>query len=140
MKFLLYFILIPIVLFANNFEKSENIVVDKINNMMWQDNLESTQYIENFTMAKTYCEDLILNGYINWELATIKQLQTIIDVTKKDVAIKKEFQYTTATPYWSKTPYAKDKNKFWFVDFKTGSVNFESKNKKFTLRCVRDIQ
>lgn len=139
MKFLLY-IIIPILLFANNFEKSENIVIDKTNHIMWQDNLESTQYIDNITMAKTYCEDLILNGYTNWELATIKQLESIIDVTKKNVAIKKEFQYTTATVYWSKTPYVKDKNKFWFVDFRIGSVNFGSKNQKFTLRCVRDIK
>lgn len=139
MKFLLY-IIIPILLFANNFEKSENIVIDKTNHIMWQDNLESTQYIDNITMAKTYCEDLILNGYTNWELATIKQLESIIDVTKKNVAIKKEFQYTTATAYWSKTPYVKDKNKFWFVDFRIGSVNFGSKNQKFTLRCVRDIK
>jgi len=140
MKSVLCLVMIAIVVFANNFEKSENIVIDHTNNTMWQDNLESTQYIEDITMGKTYCDELILNGYIDWKMATIKQLETIIDITNKKIAIKKEFQYTTATPYWSKTPYIIDKNKFWFVDFKTGIVNFDNTNKKFTIRCIREIK
>jgi len=140
MKSFIYFLIVPLFLFANNFEKSENIIIDHTNNIMWQDNLESTQYIEDITMGKTYCDDLILNGYIDWKMATIKQLESIVNVTNKNIAINKKFEYTTSSPYWSQTSYLKSKNKFWFIDFKTGIVNFDSRNKEFTIRCVRDMK
>lgn len=140
MKFFIIFILMIVSLFANNFEKSINIVIDKKQKIMWQDNLESTQYLEDITMAKTYCENLILNGYIDWEMATIEQLQTLIDISNKDLAIQKEFQYTTATNYWSKNKFIVDKNQYWYVDFKTGLVNYDNQNKRYTVRCVRNLQ
>ena len=140
MKSFFLFFLISISIFANNFEKSINIVTDTTEKRMWQDNLESTQYLEDITMAKTYCENLILNGYIDWKMATIEQLETLIDVTKKDITIQKEFQYTTPTKYWTKSKYVADSNQFWYVDFQTGSVNFDTRNHKYTVRCVRDMK
>jgi len=140
MKIFIVFCVMSISIFANDFEKSLNIVIDKTANIMWQDNLESTQYLEDITMAKTYCENLILNGYIDWKMATIKQLQTIMDITNKDVTIKKEFQYTSASKYWSKSPYHLNTNQFWYVDFKTGIVNFSTRDNKYTVRCVRDLK
>ena len=140
MKSFLFFFIISVWIFANDFEKSINIVTDKTANIMWQDNLESTQYLEDITMAKTYCENLILNGYIDWKMATIEQLETIIDVTNKDVAIKKEFKYTTPTKYWTKSKFIENLNQFWYVDFKTGMVSFDNRNNKYTIRCVRDVK
>ncbi len=140
MRFFIIFIFITFSLFASDFEKSINIVTNQKHNIMWQDNLESTQYIEDITMAKTYCENLILNGYIDWEMATIKQLLSIIDISSQKIAIKKEFQYSTATKYWSSTPYVANKNQYWYVDFKTGLVNHENQNKKYTVRCIRNLK
>jgi len=140
MKVFIFFCMMALTLVANNFEKSLNIVTDTTTNTMWQDNLESTQYLENVTMAKIYCESLILNGYTDWEMATIKKLQTIIDISNKDFTIPKEFQYTTATKYWSKSEYSLNKDSFWYVDFKTGIVNFDRSNKRHTVRCIREIK
>lgn len=140
MKILFLFFIITISLFANNFEKSINIVTDTTAKIMWQDNLESTQYLEDITMAQTYCENLILNGYIDWKMASIEQLETIIDIANKDVTIRKEFQYTTPTKYWSKSRFIKNKNQFWYVDFKTGIVKFDKKESKYTVRCIRDLK
>jgi predicted ATPase len=138
-KSFLFFIIV-VSIFANDFEKSLNIVTDKTTNIMWQDNLESTQYLENITMAKTYCENLILNGYIDWKMATIKQLQTILDITNKNTTIKKEFQYTTQSKYWSKSNYIVNKNQFWYIDFKTGIVNFSTRDNQYTVRCIREFK
>jgi len=140
MKSFIIFILMILSLFANNFEKSTNIVTNQTQNIMWQDNLESTQYLEDITMAKTYCENLILNGYIDWKMATIEQLQTLIDISNKKTAIKKEFQYTTSTKYWSKSKFIVDENQYWYVDFKTGLVNYDNQNKKNTVRCIRNLK
>lgn len=140
MRVFIFFSMMTLTLVANNFEKSLNIVTDTTTNTMWQDNLESTQYLENVTMAKIYCESLILNGYTDWEMATIKELQTIINISNKDFTIQKEFQYTTATKYWSKSDYDLNNNYFWYVDFKTGIVNFDRSNKRYTVRCKRKIK
>jgi len=140
MRFFIIFIFITLSLFSSDFEKSINIVTIQKQNIMWQDNLESTQYLEDITMAKTYCENLILNGYIDWEMATIEQLQTLIDISNKKTAIKKEFQYTTPTKYWSKSKFIVDENQYWYVDFKTGLVNYDNQNKRYTVRCVRNLK
>jgi hypothetical protein len=140
MKNFIFIFIICTSIFANDFEKSTNIVIDKTSNIMWQDNQESTQHLEDITMAKTYCENLILNGYIDWKMATIEQLQSIIDITNKEIAVKKEFQYTSASKYWSMSNNIINTNQFWYVDFKTGIVNFSTKNDKYTVRCIRDIK
>ena len=140
MKIYILLFIISLSSFANSFEKSINIVTDTTTNLMWQDNLESTQYLEDITMAKTYCDNLILNGYIDWRMATIEELETIIDVSNKDMAIKKEFKYTTATQYWTQSQNITEQNMFWYIDFKTGAVNFDARDNKYTVRCVRDIK
>lgn len=138
-NFLLYF-LVTSTLFASDFEKSTNIVIDKKQNLMWQDNLESTQYKEDITMGKTYCENLILNGYIDWRMATIKELQSILDITNKNTTIKKEFLHTNPTKYWSSSYNIAQQNSFWYIDFKSGRVEFENQNQQNSIRCVRNLK
>jgi len=124
----------------DDFEKKINIVIDKKQNIMWQDNPESQEYFETITMAKVYCETLILNGYIDWKMANVKQLQSIINIKNKQVAIKKQFKYIKADKYWSNTQNISQKERYWFVDFKDGQVDSNSKNEEYTVRCLRDIK
>ncbi len=125
---------------TSDFEKKINIVIDTKQNIMWQDNSESKEYFETITMAKVYCETLILNGYIDWKMANIKQLQSIIDVTSEKLSIKKPFKYIKADKYWSSTQNISQKDNYWFVDFKNGKVNSDSKNIEHMVRCLRDIK
>jgi hypothetical protein len=120
------------------FENSEKAVFDLKNGTMWQDD-EEVVYKEDITMAKVYCDTLILNGYTDWYLPSIKQLQSIIDITNTNGYIKKEFRYNKAQKYWSGTPYVGDQDLYWFVDFENGKSNFIDKNTLNTVRCVRDI-
>jgi hypothetical protein len=120
------------------FEKSEKAVFDMTKNLMWQDD-EEVVYQEDITMAKVYCETLILNGYTDWYLPSIKQLQSIIDISNTQGYIKKEFRYYKAEKYWSNTPYIEDKTLYWYVDFENGRSNFMDKGTLNTVRCVRDI-
>lgn len=140
MRYLFLFFISFHFLFSNQFKKIQNVVIDKKQNIMWQDNLESTEYLEDITLAKTYCDNLILNGYIDWKMASVKQLQNIVDITKKDIAIKSEFKFTTPTKYWTKTPFVEDKNKYWYIDFKTGEISYSDIKNRYTIRCIRDIK
>jgi len=140
MRYLFLFFISFHFLFSSEFKKIQNVVIDKKQNIMWQDNLESTEYLEDITLAKTYCDNLILNGYIDWKMASVKQLQNIVDITKKDIAIKNEFKFTTPTKYWTKTPFVDDKNKYWYIDFKTAEIAYSDMENRYTIRCIRDIK
>lgn len=67
-------------------------------------------------------------------MPTIKQLQSISDMTKNKPAIKKEFEYTKQNIYWSMTPTSWDKNRYWYVDFNTGEISHNTRDNKYTIR------
>jgi len=123
----------------SSFIKSENIVIDKKQNLMWQDNIEVT-HEENIILGNIYCEELILNGYIDWKLPTIKQLQSLLDQEGKENLLNKTFKFFTIKEYWSNTPNAMDTTKYWYLDFKTGKVANKDKESLGYIRCVRQIQ
>lgn len=105
---------------------------------MWQDD-DDALYQENIALAKVYCDSMILNGYDDWYLPTMKQYHTIIDISNQKGYIKKEFVFFKSEKYWSDTPYVNNKQLYWFVDFKNAKHNFMSKDIKNFVRCVRDI-
>lgn len=133
-------ILLSLCLYGENFTKQINAVIDVDKNIMWQDNSESMSHKENYTMAKVYCETLILNGYIDWRVPTIKELISLIDVKNKKAAILKEFQYTKNDIYYSSTQFVENSKIYWYIDFATGVVNHTHMKNEHYIRCVRDIK
>jgi len=125
---------------ANDFEKRVKSVIDKSTNIMWQDDKEVTQYLENITFAKLYCEELVLNGYIDWKLPSIKQLQSILDVTQKAPTINQEFKYSSKNNYWSNTSFVTDEQNYWSVDFKTGITSNAEETNTYNVRCIREMR
>jgi hypothetical protein len=126
-------------IFANNFEKYDNIVIDIKSNIMWQDNVEVTQYKENLTMSKLYCNELILNSYTNWRLPTIKELINIIDIKSKRY-INNKFKFTSQSKYSTTTTFVLDNKKIWYVDFANGKLDYQNSINKFNIRCIRTIK
>ncbi len=137
MRYLFYSLILSSTLFSNNFIKSENIVIDIKKNLMWQDNSDSAEYTANWTLSKEYCTSLTLNGYTDWRLPTIKELQTIVDISKKKLAINTEFKFTEPSSYWSNSQDMVNKNNAWYVGFKTGATFRDSKDYDCYIRCIR---
>jgi len=135
----LFIVLIFFTLSFGEFIKSENIVIDKKNNLMWQDNIEAT-YEEDITMGNVYCEELVLNGYIDWRLPTIKELQSLLDQEGKEHHLDKTFEFFKKGHYLSNTSNISDTHKYWYIDFKSGRISFKDKKEYGFIRCVRDIQ
>lgn len=138
MKYLLLIICIFSSMQALEYEKSNNIVIDKQNNLMWQDNNEVTEYLETAITAKVYCENIVLNGYIDWRVPSINEIINVIDVNEKN-AINKNFKFVKPNVYSTNSSFKEDKELLWVVDFKTGKIATDEKRNENYIRCVRDM-
>jgi len=138
MKYLLCLLFISYTLNASEYIKYDNIVIDETNKLMWQDNIEVIEYLENFTTAPVYCENIVLNGYIDWRVPSINEMIKIIDVNETK-AINKKFHYVKPALYGTVSTFTANETRMWKVDFSTGQVKIDEKNKESYVRCVRDV-
>jgi len=136
-KYIFYILLYFNIVLCDNFVKGENIVLDITNNMVWQDNIEVVQNASTFSEAKEYCRSLFLNGFSDWKLPTIKELQTIVDITRVKPAINDQFKFIEPTSYWSSSEDIIDDGYGWYIGFKTGATYKDNKDYACFVRCVR---
>lgn len=105
--------------------------------LQWQDNRDAKTVQRDWEGAKSYCANLTLDGYSDWRLPTIKELQSIVDITKHDPAIKGGFSNTASSWYWSASPGVGSDSGAWIVSFSYGSTSYYSKASTGYVRCVR---
>ncbi len=121
-----------------DFVKVDAGVSDSVKKLVWQDN-ESVEVKElRYTEAKAYCEGLTLAKQDNWRLPTVYELQSTVDLNRYDPALQRGFHFGLSENYWSSTPYADEKDRAWFINFKSGSIEHSRHSYAFYVRCVRD--
>jgi len=86
--------------------------------------------------AKAYCEDLNLLEERDWRLPEMKELQTLVDITKYKPAVKYGFD-VTPTRYWSSSPDVSSSDNAWYVFFESGGTFSVDKEDEYNVRCVR---
>lgn len=88
-------------------------------------------------------------GHSDWRVPNIKELQSIVDYRRVNLAIDPSFPGLTASPgsgtsscYWSSTPTVPDNPVGgWFVDFRSGIVTRNLSGYEFySVRAVRGGQ
>ncbi len=92
--------------------------------------------------ALSYCQNLTLGGYSDWRMPKIKELQSIVDMTKSSGATINTtyFPNTQSSDYWSSTTYAPNTSGAWIVNFSQGYTNGDYKTNASYVRCVRGGQ
>ncbi|MCR9143417.1 MAG: DUF1566 domain-containing protein [bacterium] len=94
-----------------------------------------------WSAAEQYCLDLRLDGRA-WRLPSREELRRIVDARVPEGRARidaREFPNTRRHVYWTSTPYARDPNVYWVVDFDTGAdYGYAHENPGF-VRCVADI-
>jgi len=85
--------------------------------------------------ANAYCATL----GAGWRLPKLKELLTIVDVTKTHGPTIDEaaFPGAPAESFWSSTSYAGTSNMAWFVTFGYGGTGIDTLMQKYRVRCVR---
>ena len=112
-----------------------------IGSLEWQDNAEAKRTKLNWQDAKAYCQDLDLAGHSDWRLPNIKELQSIVDISRYNPAIKKGFSNVSTSDYYlSSSSYVSDDRYAWIVSFKFGYTHVYHKGDVYYVRCVRGRQ
>lgn len=124
---------------TTTFTQAIDIVVDEKKRLMWQDNDEVMEYFETHVSAEVYCDVLVLSGYTNWRIPTIGELQTIIDLERKN-SLQKQFRFVKPVTYRTKSLFVEDDDLVWMVDFQSGKTDTVKKEEKHLIRCVRDMR
>ena len=128
----------------------DNVVIDYIKNLMWEDekSVETQKY--TWAEAKKHCENLTLNGFDDWRLATEEEFQhKDIQVTEDEKKlgydhlnnVKLLFVYGKNDRFWSST--LSDTNyeyKYYYLmeDNDYSGIDRLSLDKE-KVRCVRDL-
>ena len=119
------------------FIKKDEVVRDTKGALLWQDNSAVESKTMLYGEAQAYCKQLVLASHDDWRLPTATELQSIVDLTRYDPAVKRGFHFAASKSYWSSTLYADDADRAWDVDFMSGSTEHNRHSYDFYVRCVR---
>jgi len=116
---------------------AKEVVVNDKTGLMWQDDSSAKTVERDWKGAKNYCQSLNFASYNDWYLPSIKEMETLIDTTKYNPAIKDGFINVTSSFYWSSSPNVSHSKNAWNVNFKDGSSYNGNKTGKLYVRCAR---
>ncbi|MCJ7664123.1 MAG: DUF1566 domain-containing protein [Desulfobacterales bacterium] len=131
---------------AGNFTDNGNgTVTDAATGLMWQKEDDNVQ--RTWADAVSYCEGLTLAGYMDWRLADVNDLLSLIPTGDHTAPTIDEtyFPNTDAKAYWSSREgrmtgpgqLAEDPSKALFVTFDLGIPLTFNKTGTCHVRCVR---
>lgn len=115
--------------------------LDDKTGLIWQDNKAVSDIEKTYAEAKQYCQKLTVDGFSDWRLPTIRELYTIIDLSKDRPVIKNGFTQRPDEWFWSSTLFAGDPQKeAWRVSFSYGEAEPSRQDRALHVRCVRNVK
>ena len=119
-------------------------VLDNGTGLEWQQ--ADDGQTRSWSQALAYCEDLSLGGHDDWRLPNLRELDSIVDLTRYNPAINTDYFSCQSTYYWSATTNAGHTHNAWNIHFFNGHNyappfinhnNFAHKGNSRYVRCVR---
>jgi hypothetical protein len=114
-------------------------VTDSETGLMWQRGEPGEM---NWEAAKSYCQNLSLAGYTDWQLPDKETLQQMFAYSKgghySEAELRRMFPGIHSSYYWSSATYVRYTSVAWGVSFSSGSVGNDLKGLNYYVRCVRD--
>ncbi|MFH0730516.1 MAG: DUF1566 domain-containing protein [Pseudomonadota bacterium] len=120
-------------------DNGDETITDSTTGLMWQKQVDETPLPWEEAIAN--CESMTLATHNDWRMPNIKELYSIVDFGKYDLAIDTElFPNTGATVFWSSTTINEFIDNAWCVDFYEGYHLEGTKSDSFYVRAVRNVQ
>jgi hypothetical protein len=123
---------------AQLIDNGDGTVLDTGTGLMWQ-----AAAPEPYTWAKalSYCENLSLGEQSDWRMPTIKELDSIVDLSRSNPTINTDFfPDAVGSVYWSSTTWNLAADTAWCMDLYNGSDFLTSKIDSYYVRAVRGGQ
>lgn len=122
--------------FGNFKDNLNGTVTDNLTGLMWQQGEPQSM---TWDSALSYCEGMNFVGLSDWRLANIKELESITDDGRYNLAIDPTFFPNAYANYyyWSSTTNAGGPSDAWVVDFYYGYIHGYVKIGSMHFRCVR---
>ena len=106
-------------------DNGDETITDTRTGLVWQKGTPTNVMTWAETLA--YCEGLKLGERLSWRLPTIKELESIVDLSVCVPAIDPLFQETKNSQYWSSTTDDDSRSYAWVINFDSGSDGTLSK-------------
>jgi len=122
------------------FVAATDTVADTTTGLTWQRVAEPADGLGgyNWADAGVYCRSLALAGQSSWRLPTPKELQSIVDIRKRQPAMNTSlFQGPMGADLWSSEPDLDDATLAFSVIFSDGAIIREAVSDRNEVRCVR---
>jgi hypothetical protein len=119
----------------HKYYKKDDIVVDEVTGLEWQDDRDVGVIDKTWQEAKDYCLGLSLGGYEDWRLPTVEELDTILMYGGYD-SLNKVFN-PAYNFYWSATSKPTTTKEAWGIDFYTKIDRWRGVTIESSARCVR---
>jgi len=128
--------------FVNN---NDGTITDKSTELMWQQDTGNNSQPMTWKAGLSYCENLSLAGYTDWRLPNIRELASLVDLSRYNPSIDTGyFSNTLLNYYWSSTTYEylSYTNFAWGISFDKGYLSTPGGGKSGSVyvRCVRGGQ
>ena len=135
-KFMITILLMPLLLFSQErFIDKGNIVYDNETKLYWQKRGSNEEL--TWDEAKSFCNNLSLDGYDDWRLPNQKELYYLADRSRYKPAINSNYFDLKSSWYWSSTTYKNDSSNAWYVYFDFGGDFWRNKSNRYYAVCVR---
>jgi len=96
-------------------DDSSNVVVDRENGLMWQDDSRAAAGKVSWSEALKRCETLDLGGYSDWRLPSRDELDSLADDSRFEHGIYPQFDSVGSGGYWSSTEDRAHKGRSWMT-------------------------
>jgi hypothetical protein len=119
--------------FSNTFiDNGNGTVSDTSTGLMWQQDTakdgQGNYDVMVWEEALNYCETLMLGGYSDWRLPTIKELRSLADCSRYNPSISTTyFPDTFSFSYWSSTTYVNTPALAWSINFASCNMTCDFK-------------
>jgi len=112
----------------------KKVVIDTKNKKIYNDDSYASKL--TYHEAEAYCKKMNYLEKDDWRVPTYEELKSLLELSRRPIAIKHVFQNVQEGIYWSST---KDKyESAWYVDYDLGRYYTSKYNYKYYVLCVRD--
>lgn len=124
----------PITL-TNRYTSFGNSIIDHLTGLMWFKSPFASKV--TWESALQNAEDFSKEGYSDWRLPNIKEIQSLTDYSKSNPSCDLIFSEFMVDKYWSSTSLSNQPAQAWYWDNRFGITTYADKNQLLKLIFVR---